>query len=67
MRTAKAWVGFAGAVVTALTTALADDIFDVGDTTALAVALIPALATLWGVYQTRNAGTIQGSDPIVKR
>ena len=54
MRTAKAWVGFAGALVTALTAALSDDVFDINDTTQVIVTMVPVFATLYGVYQTRN-------------
>jgi len=63
MRTAKAWVAFAGTVVTALTSALADDVFNVDDTTGLFAAVVPAAVTLWAVYKVRNAGTVNGSDP----
>lgn len=54
MRTAKAWVAFAGTVVTALTAALSDDVFNINDTTQVIVTLVPAFATLYGVYQTPN-------------
>jgi hypothetical protein len=57
MRTAKAWVAFAGTVVTALTAALSDDVFNIGDTTQIIVTLVPAFATLYATYQTPNAGT----------
>lgn len=57
MRTAKAWVGFVGTIVTALTAALSDDVFNINDTTQVIVTLVPAFATLYGVYQTRNRAT----------
>ncbi len=59
MRTAKAWVAFAGSIVTALTAAMSDDVFSINDTEQVIVTLVPAFLTLWGVYQTRNAGTTQ--------
>ena len=55
MRTAKAWVSAVGMVVTALTAALSDDIFDVSDTTQVVSTVIVASAAVYGVYKTRNA------------
>lgn len=59
MRTAKAWVGALGAVVSALTAALSDDVFDINDTTQVIVSLVPVLATLYAVYQTRNRPSVE--------
>jgi hypothetical protein len=58
MRTAKAWVAATGAVVTALTAALSDDVFDVNDTVQIGITLVPIVATLWATYKVRNRGTI---------
>jgi hypothetical protein len=54
MRIAKAWVSFAGVLVTSLTAALSDDVVDISDTTQVIVTLVPALATLYAVYRTPN-------------
>ncbi len=57
MHTAKAWVAFVGTVVTALTAALSDDVFNINDTTQVIVTLVPAFATLWSTYQVPNRPT----------
>lgn len=54
MRYAKAWVAAAGMVVTVLTAALADSVFDLSDTTTLVTTLIEAGATVYAVYKIRN-------------
>lgn len=54
MYAAKAWVAFAGAIITALTAALSDDILNATDTQQIILTAVPAIATLWGTYQTRN-------------
>lgn len=51
---AKAWAGVFGALVTALTAALSDDVFDINDTTQIIVTMVPVLGTMWAVYATRN-------------
>lgn len=58
MRTAKAWVGFAGSVITALTTALSDDYFSASDTQQVVLGTVTALFTLVAVYQVPNRPTV---------
>lgn len=64
MRTAKAWVAGIGAVTTALGAAFADDVLDTGDVSNVVSVVIFTVATLVAVYKTRNAGTVNGSDPV---
>jgi hypothetical protein len=52
---AKAWAGLAGAIVTSLTAALSDDVFDINDGTQIALTVVSALGTMYAVYRTRNA------------
>lgn len=52
---AKAWVAFFMAVLTAVTAALSDDVFDINDTTQVIATVVMAIATLVTVYKTRNA------------
>ena len=59
MRTAKAWIGFAGAIVTAFAAGVSDEVFDINDGTQIALTIVSGLGTLYGVYKTRNAGTVQ--------
>lgn len=54
MTAAKAWVAFTGAIVTALTAALSDDILNASDAQQIILTAVPAIATLWATYQTRN-------------
>jgi predicted amino acid-binding ACT domain protein len=54
MTMAKAWVGFLGAIVTALTAALSDDVLNIDDVQQFALTAIPAIATLFSVYQIEN-------------
>ena len=62
---AKAWVAFVMAIVTALTAALSDDVFDVNDTTQVVATIIMSVATLVAVYKTRNTGTV--TPPVTNR
>lgn len=57
MRTAKAWVAATGALVTALTAALSDDIFNIDDTVQVVVTMVPVIATLISTYAVPNRGT----------
>ena len=57
---AKAWVAFIGAIITGLTAAFADDIFNIDDVQQLAIVFVPALATLYSTYQTSNMEHIDG-------
>ncbi len=50
MRTAKAWVAFAGSLVTALTAALSDDVFNASDTQQVVLTGVTALFTLAATY-----------------
>jgi hypothetical protein len=59
MTAAKAWVAFAGTLVTGLTAALSDNVFDINDTAQVVITLVPAFATLYGVYQTRNRSHVE--------
>lgn len=54
MRTAKAWVAAIGALTTALTSALSDDVFDINDTTQVVVTMVPIVATLIATYAVPN-------------
>lgn len=54
MTAAKAWVAGVGAVCTALTAALSDNVFDVNDTTQVVATVIMTAATIVAVYKTRN-------------
>jgi hypothetical protein len=56
VRTAKAWVAATGALVTALTAALSDDIFNVDDTVQVIVTMVPVIATLVTTYAVPNKG-----------
>jgi uncharacterized membrane protein YhaH (DUF805 family) len=58
MRTAKAWVAAVGAVVTALTAALSDDVFNVDDTVQVIVTMVPIVATLVSTYAVPNKHTV---------
>lgn len=54
MKTAKAWVGFATAVLGSLGTALADDVWDASDGTQVGIAVVTALSVLYTVWKTPN-------------
>jgi hypothetical protein len=54
MRAAKAWIGFATAIVGALGTALADDVWDANDGTQVGIAVVTALSVLYTVWRTPN-------------
>lgn len=56
MRTAKAWVAATGALVTALTAALSDDVFNINDTVQVIVTMVPVIATLLTTYAVPNRG-----------
>ncbi len=58
MRTAKAWVAFAGSLVTALTAALSDDVFSASDTQQVVLTGVAALFTLVATYQIPNKPTV---------
>ncbi len=58
MYMAKAWVAFLGTVVTAMTAALGDDVLDLTDVQQVLVAAIPALVTLFSVYQIENRSQV---------
>ncbi len=58
MTTAKAWVAFVGSIVTALTSALSDDVFNVSDTQQVVLTAVPALFTLYATYQVRNQPSV---------
>jgi hypothetical protein len=51
---AKAWVAFFGAILTAFSAGLSDDVFDLNDTTQVVVTAVMALGTLYATYRTRN-------------
>jgi hypothetical protein len=57
MYMAKAVVAFLGAVVTALTAALADDVFSIGDVSQLVVTLVPIAITAVTTYAVPNRGS----------
>lgn len=57
---AKALVAAVGVVLTALTAALADDVFSMADVSALLVAIIPAAASVWAVWRVPNAAPPEG-------
>ncbi len=58
MRTAKAWVAFAGSIVTALATALSDDYFSASDTQQVVLGTVSALFVLAATYQVPNKPTV---------
>jgi len=58
VRTAKAWVAAIGAVVTAVTAALSDDVFNVDDTVQVIVTMVPIIATLVSTYAVPNKGSV---------
>lgn len=59
MRTAKAWVSAAGIVVTALTAALADNVFELNEVATLAAVLVEAGGIVYAVYKIPNKGFIE--------
>lgn len=56
MRTAKAWVAALFSVVTALSAAFADDVFDGNDAAAIASTVVLGAAGVWAVYRVPNKG-----------
>lgn len=58
MTAAKAWVAFAGSIVTALTAALSDDVLNASDTQQVVLTGVTALFTLYATYQVRNQPTV---------
>ncbi len=58
MRTAKAWVAFAGSLLTAVTAAMSDDVFSATDTQQVILTGVTALFTLAAVYQIPNKPSI---------
>ncbi len=54
MSMAKAWVALLGAIATALTAALGDDVLNINDMEQVLIAIIPAVGTLFAVYQVEN-------------
>jgi predicted amino acid-binding ACT domain protein len=54
MRTAKAWIAFAGSLMTALTAALSDDYFNATDVQQVVLTGVTALFTLVATYQVPN-------------
>jgi hypothetical protein len=58
VRTAKAWVAACGALVTAVTAALSDDVFNINDTVQVIVTMVPIIATLITTYAVPNKPTI---------
>ena len=57
---AKAIVSAVGVVVTALTAALADDVFNLSDVQGLLSAIIPAAVSVWAVWRVPNATPPEG-------
>jgi len=62
MYMAKAWVAFFGAILTALTAALSDDVLGASDAQQVALTVIPALATLWAAYNAPYAPSRKGDE-----
>lgn len=60
MYMAKAWVALLGATATALTAALSDDVLNITDLQQFLIAVIPAVGTLFAVYQTENRTRVVG-------
>lgn len=57
MRISRVWkavIAAVGTLVTLLTAAVADDVFNVDESVAVGVALVEAAVTVWGVYKARN-------------
>lgn len=54
MTTAKMWVAAAGTLVTALTAALSDDVFDINDGTQIGVTVVTILGTMFAVWKVSN-------------
>ncbi len=50
----KAWVALIGGIVTAMTAAFADNVFDTSDIVGLFTATFPLAVTVFTVYQVPN-------------
>lgn len=59
---AKAWVAAVGTLITALSAALSDDVFDINDTTQVVVTLVSAAASVYAVYKVPNRTVGIGSE-----
>jgi hypothetical protein len=57
MRTAKAWVAALGTVVTSLSVALGDDIFDGNDAASVTSTVVLAIVSIYAVYRVPNKGS----------
>jgi hypothetical protein len=57
MTAAKMWVAGFGTLITALTAALSDDVFDIADGTQIGITVVTIIGTMVGVWATRNQGT----------
>jgi hypothetical protein len=59
MRAAKAWVSAAGMVVTALTAAFADDVFNGNDAAGVVSTVVLAIVSVVAVYRVPNKNANQ--------
>jgi hypothetical protein len=62
MKTAKAVVTAVGAIVTVLTAALADNVFNASETGTTIACVVEQGITVWTVWKMRNKGYVY--DPI---
>jgi hypothetical protein len=61
MTAAKAWVAALGTIVTALSAAFADDVFNGNDAAAVVSTVVLAIVSVVGVYRVPNAKTNAGA------
>lgn len=54
MKSAKMWVAAVGTVVTALSVALADDVWDINDATQIGITAVTVIGTMYAVWKAPN-------------
>lgn len=54
MTKAKMWAAAAGTLVTAISAALSDDIFDINDATQVGITVVTIIGTMYAVWRTDN-------------
>lgn len=62
MTTAKAWVAAVGTVVTSLSAAFADNVFDGNDAAAVVSTVVLGIFSVFAVYRVPNKGTAGSSE-----
>jgi hypothetical protein len=48
------WVAAAGSIVTALSAALSDNVFDINDATQVGITIVSIAGTMYAVWKTDN-------------